>query len=431
MGLTFTALIASVVMLMAGCSEGSGQGSSDHTAAAHGGGSVRVAALQQAVLDVALIRYEVACEGGLAFQRDVPLVAQGLPAWIDPQWQGHRFADLFFVASPGLCNIAVQPLTVAGHASQFCAASSVTAAVASNQTVEFVVPLACLGPSQGAIDVVGTLNYAPVVTSVQYAGGPGLTLCEVGGALVSAIDPEGMPLLSAWSALILPPAANYDVAFDGLALTFSATVPGTYVFLLTLLDPAGGQTDFEVPFYVAFETEFQGCTPDPLCFVGKCDDGNPCSIDTCESETGACFYETFDEVCDGADNNCNGKIDEDCYCEKRGDVNGSGFTNVADVQCALLTVLWSIGGKVGPAPACLGPADPSVVDVICDGALTVADVQVIISFSLLQVPPEALDTNANGCADACEPDPCGNGICEPQESCSSCPADCGVCPPGG
>mmetsp|Transcript_47138 Transcript_47138/g.135813 ORF Transcript_47138/g.135813 Transcript_47138/m.135813 type:complete len:255 (+) Transcript_47138:329-1093(+) len=44
-------------------------------------------------------------------------------------------------------------------------------------------------------------------------------------------------------------------------------------------------------------TVFDGCNPDEGCiYKPKCDDGNPCTVDSCDAETGACTYEAI--VCD-------------------------------------------------------------------------------------------------------------------------------------
>lgn len=85
-----------------------------------------------------------------------------------------------------------------------------------------------------------------------------------------------------------------------------------------------------------------------------------------------------------------------------GDINNIAPVSVADVQCAVLTALWGIGGKIGPLPGCLvGP--PARADVNCDGNVDIADVLIIINLALGTPLDPVLDANADGCPDKCAP----------------------------
>ncbi len=87
-----------------------------------------------------------------------------------------------------------------------------------------------------------------------------------------------------------------------------------------------------------------------------------------------------------------------------GDIAPDGTVNVVDAQCAILGVLWSLAGAQAPPPACIAPVtDPLFhFDVNCDGAVSVVDVQIVISQALSLPLGPSLDANANGCIDACE-----------------------------
>jgi hypothetical protein len=113
-----------------------------------------------------------------------------------------------------------------------------------------------------------------------------------------------------------------------------------------------------------------------------------------------------------------------------GDIDANGSTNVVDVQCAIVTSLWALGGS-DPAqePACLSAFEAA--DLNCDGASTVVDVQLTILLALGQPLGTAVDADGDLCVDSCQDvDPCGDGICDAAggEDCLSCEADCGACP---
>ena len=84
-----------------------------------------------------------------------------------------------------------------------------------------------------------------------------------------------------------------------------------------------------------------------------------------------------------------------------GDLDGSGLMNVVDVQCGILSVLWSMGG-LGLSPACLAGSDVKLADVSCDGATNVVDVQMLILLALDLPLISQLDADADGCVDACQ-----------------------------
>ncbi|NUN13827.1 MAG: FG-GAP repeat protein [Myxococcales bacterium] len=84
-----------------------------------------------------------------------------------------------------------------------------------------------------------------------------------------------------------------------------------------------------------------------------------------------------------------------------GDLNGNGITNVGDVQCIILTVLWTQAGNDAPVPSCLAE-DLSTADVNCDGATVVTDVVLVIYWALSAPLSTDIDADGNLCPDACE-----------------------------
>ncbi|GMV40124.1 MAG: hypothetical protein AMXMBFR64_18400 [Myxococcales bacterium] len=106
-----------------------------------------------------------------------------------------------------------------------------------------------------------------------------------------------------------------------------------------------------------------------------------------------------------------------------GDVNGSGATDVVDVQCLILTTLWTLAG--GEVPTCLaGP--PATADLECSGVVDVVDVVAGIRLVLDLPLSVAMDQNGDGCPDACQGcvadpsacddgDPCTADACEGEQ----------------
>jgi hypothetical protein len=95
-----------------------------------------------------------------------------------------------------------------------------------------------------------------------------------------------------------------------------------------------------------------GCNDDQLRSIA-CEPGNP------DAGTHSSGYpdEKIPEVCNGIDDNCNGKVDEGCDC-----LVGETYTCGTDVgECASMTVTC----ENGAFPDCTPPAQPSAED--CDG----------------------------------------------------------------
>jgi hypothetical protein len=381
--------------------------------------------------DVAAIDFTLTCDGVSQFAR-VPLEVEGLPSFVDSTLQGHAFADQFFVVPPGICRVDLAPVQANGAPSVECQGGFLDVAVAEGTTTEAVVVLPCSAVPTGAIDVVviPEFNLGPVVDEIVYDPSKEILACQDVEFSLVYHDPEGTAVSLAWSPgiVVAPPGADYAVFPTPTSVRFIPATPGYYVFRATLTDADGVVTLVDIPILVSFNLLVDSCDPESGCVPGQCNDGVACTIDTCDA--GLCSHFTPDEDCDNVDNDCDGLIDESCACPVTGDVNGSSSVNVSDAQCVLLSVLWALGGQLGPKPACLqGPL--SSADINCDGSVNVSDVQLAIRIALGLGLGPVIDPDGNKCAEACELDPCGNGVCEPQESCGICPADCGPCAPGG
>ncbi len=89
-----------------------------------------------------------------------------------------------------------------------------------------------------------------------------------------------------------------------------------------------------------------------------------------------------------------------------GDLNGSGLTDVADVQCSVLLALWklSLQGPLAQPPQCLSVPLP-LADVDCDGAENVTDALLVVQFALGLPLASNIDADADDCPDACAAPP--------------------------
>lgn len=111
-----------------------------------------------------------------------------------------------------------------------------------------------------------------------------------------------------------------------------------------------------------------------------------------------------------------------------GDITAGAATNVVDVQCSILLALWELNNKSGPVPECLKWPE-ELADQNCDGSINVADIQIIIQYSLLQPLNVDIDADGSGCPDSCETGAvCGNDIVETGEECDDGAANSDILP---
>lgn len=94
-----------------------------------------------------------------------------------------------------------------------------------------------------------------------------------------------------------------------------------------------------------------------------------------------------------------------------GDVTGNGMTTVADVQCVILAIFWSLDGQVDIPPDCIAKTGSPAIwpDHNCDAVINVTDATLGIQFVFNAPLSESLDANLNQCVDSCESDLDGDG----------------------
>jgi len=103
--------------------------------------------------------------------------------------------------------------------------------------------------------------------------------------------------------------------------------------------------------------------------------------------------------------------------EPIGDVDGTGATNVIDVQCSILTALSTLSSEAS-APGCLA-GDESTADVDCSGAVNVTDVVLVVQLSLGESLASSLDGNGDGCPDSCQTtSTCEQAGCDDSDPCT-------------
>ncbi len=107
------------------------------------------------------------------------------------------------------------------------------------------------------------------------------------------------------------------------------------------------------------------------------------------------------------------------------DLDGSGDTNVVDVQCGIVTALVLLAEDGSEMPSCLAGSEETA-DVDCGGGVDVVDIIIIIQYVLGLPIDTALDADGNSCPDACEETTGGEGgDTEPFEPVGSCEGICG------
>lgn len=94
-----------------------------------------------------------------------------------------------------------------------------------------------------------------------------------------------------------------------------------------------------------------------------------------------------------------------------GDVTGNGMTTVADVQCVILAIFWSLDGQVDLPPDCIAKTGSPAIwpDHNCDAVINVTDATLGIQFVFSAPLSQSLDANTNHCVDTCESDLDGDG----------------------
>ncbi len=178
--------------------------------------------------------------GGIGVFEDAPYDA-------DSQ---HLFSDHYFLLSAGCYDVVVQPLQANGLLSQDCASAhrnGVT--VEDGKTREILLISQCKGPSNGGLDVIGTINHPPEIRDVEFKDSKFLNSCTGRNEVcVTVFDPDNDPIEIAWGTSqnfnylggISPagqPTTNNDgsITYCGKATTGPA---GDYGYTLTAWDLA-------------------------------------------------------------------------------------------------------------------------------------------------------------------------------------------------
>lgn len=105
-----------------------------------------------------------------------------------------------------------------------------------------------------------------------------------------------------------------------------------------------------------------------------------------------------------------------------GDIDGSGTTNVVDVQCAIVSALAALNPPF-VAPLCTNGMN-TAPDVDCNGNPDVVDVTLVIYYALGTPLSSAIDANGDKCVDACQLVGCGQTVaclntCQGDSGCES------------
>lgn len=189
------------------------------------------------------------CDGEAITSELVPLEAEALSASLGGSGT-HAFADGFFVLEPGDYRICATPL-VGDASSPVCGSAEAQATVAPNETTELVLVSQCEAVDNGGLDVVVTLNDAPVVTDLTFTPSKFITVCESLTASATASDPNADELTYDWSIVSGPDGAS--LSGSGASATFAGAA-GSYSLQLTVSDGYGGSGRLTFPVHVADST---------------------------------------------------------------------------------------------------------------------------------------------------------------------------------
>jgi hypothetical protein len=155
----------------------------------------------------------------------------------------------------------------------------------------------------------------------------------------------------------------------------------------------------------------------------SCDDSNPCTDDACVDQ-GACEHSFNEGSCDDGNNCtendlcasgiCAGSVSQLCFIGSCCETQNHPGCGDADVRACVCAIDDTCCQEVWNA-ACVdlvNKADCGLCEVSTCGDLVCDD-------------DESCDTCPADCGECVV---CGDGVCDPAESCSSCEEDCGECP---
>jgi hypothetical protein len=210
----------------------------------------------------------VDCDTGVSLG-DAPIVADkgledlylpgGISVFEQKPYDGeseHYFSDHYFLLDAGCWDVTAQPLS-AGAPSAVCQpAHKPKVSVEDGLTAEILLISQCEGAERGGLDVIGSLNRPPEVTSVEFRPSKFLSSCqptqeEPNEVCVTAMDPDGDPIEFSWSSIneedgpgylgAIRPAGPQFTNPDG-SVTMCGTLTtgpiGDYGFNATVFDTA-------------------------------------------------------------------------------------------------------------------------------------------------------------------------------------------------
>jgi hypothetical protein len=324
------------------------------------------------VKNMSFVIQRVSCDDGSphgdAITRVKPLEDQAVPGGAanlqnSPLDKGsaHVFADLFEVVEPGCYDVTTTPLSD-GEPSKDCATAFKKKVVVNpGQTTEIFLINQCKGMDKGAIDVISALNHAPVLDDARFneskftCGSP-VELCA------HAHDVDGDPLelevkVLAGKCKVTPEGspAGMPMAWVRQCFTITCEEPGKAELQLSVYDQlwAGGalkriedwladegypndsHARLTLPAYfdgtkVYPDADGDGHGDAAAAATLVCGDvpaGSVTTNDDC-NDGDAAINPDAKEICkDNVDNNCNGKVDEDCNQCQKGLVCGEFGTN--------------------------------------------------------------------------------------------------------
>ncbi|MBM4353519.1 MAG: hypothetical protein FJ109_06930 [Deltaproteobacteria bacterium] len=159
----------------------------------------------------------------------------------------------------------------------------------------------------------------------------------------------------------------------------------------------------------------------------KCDDGNPCTVDTCQPGAG-CVSETSDGIpCSDGDECTTGDLCVDGVC------TGGEFVcgNCGDQVCDGQETCESCPADCGDCPVsdCCAPHEgPGCADEAIQKCVCAQDAY-CCETAWDDVCVGEVEGFGCGVCGSIEP-VCGDTVCDPAETCESCPDDCGPCVAG-
>ena len=186
-------------------------------------------------LGVTGVLIEVNCFDGTSVASYEPLEAEGLPRHIDGEQAGQPFSDLFSVLPMGSCTITATAMASPKSAAEHCEPATTSVTLQSGETTEVLLTIQCEVADSAPIDVIATLNHAPVFTSVTYS--PDKTV--VSGTTVVLVfgveDPDGDEVSLTYE-LSAPEGAEFTEAAITNRFTLLPSTAGTYTIVVTADD---------------------------------------------------------------------------------------------------------------------------------------------------------------------------------------------------